>query len=164
MKSKLVRLTLKQSKSRLELAIKLIIYSFIYGLILINWIDLIPKCVDRLYGYHLWLGIMYFIPFIIVLLIYGIKDWELVISLGILASLMNDLFYAPIGMIFGWFKVNLIEWYLWQLGFKDFQGYWYLDLYFIKIPVYSVTMGISIYLRIIIVTLLIWRWCKTNLK
>ena len=75
-------------EGKLQLIIKLFTYATLYGLIMINYIDLITP---GAYAYHLWLITMYFAPFIVILFIYGFDDWELVISMGLLASLMNDL-------------------------------------------------------------------------
>jgi len=143
----------------LEVVVKLLVYSIIYGLIFINWIDLIPKAYG--YGYHAWLILMYFMPFIVMVIIRGFENWEVAISLGLLSSLMNDLFYAPVGMLLGWVKgVDLAEWYKFQLGFKGWEIGWYADFGVFRVPVYSWLMGLTIYLRIVAVTLLMWRWLR----
>jgi hypothetical protein len=81
-------------------------------------------------------------------------------SLGILSSLMNDLFYAPIGNIIGWTNYNLIEWYKWQLGLYGLNVKWYFDGGIFTIPVSSILMGLSIYTRIVIAYLILLKWWK----
>ncbi|MEM0050361.1 MAG: hypothetical protein QXW39_07540, partial [Candidatus Bathyarchaeia archaeon] len=109
-------------------------------------------------GYHLWLIIQYFAPFLSILCLLGFEDWELIVSLGLLGSLMNDLFYAPVGMILFGKEYDLIEWYLWQLGFHLLDVKWYANLGFIMIPVSSMLMGVLIYTRMLISALLCYKW------
>lgn len=145
--------------SKREVLSKLIAYSTIYGLLMINYIDLVTPG-SNIPGYHLWLIIQYFAPFLSILCLLGFEDWELIVSLGLLGSLMNDLFYAPIGMILFGKEYDLIEWYLWQLGFHLFDVKWYANLLFIMIPVSSSLMGASIYARIITTILLCYKWWR----
>jgi len=146
-----------KGSSRLELIGKLIIYSMLYGLIMINWVDLFPQ---QLPAYHLWLVIMYFAPFGIVVLLRGVEDWELLISLGLLASLMNDLFYYPVGNLLFGFNIDLLEWYKWQLGLYLFDTKWTFKGGLIQFKVSSILMGVSIYLRSIFIVLLCWKWWR----
>ena len=144
-----------KGSSKLELAAKLLIYSSIYGLILINYIDLITPGAP---AYHLWLIFMYFAPFIPILFLLGFDDWELVLSLGLLASLMNDLFYYPIGRLLLGRQVDLLEWYKFQLGLEWCTPSWTFQGGIFTFQVTSILMGLSIYLRILIIVLLSWRW------
>jgi len=146
-----------EGKSRLEVVVKLVCYSALYGLIPINWVDLFPP---RMPAYHLWLITMYFMPFITVMLLLGFDDWELMISLGLLTSLMNDLFYYPIGNLFFNTNVDLLEWYRFQLGLRGFEHRWTFDGGFIRFQVTSILMGSSIYLRIIVIAALLWKWWR----
>ena len=136
---------------------KMLAYSFVYGLFIINIIDLTTKIFP---GYHLYLTTLYFFPFIIVCLTIGFDDWELLMGLGILSSLMNDLFYAPIGNIIGWTNYNLTEWYKWQLGLYGLDVKWYFNGGIFTIPVSSILMGLSIYTRIVIAYLVLLKWWK----
>ena len=153
-------LTLR-AETRTELIVKMILYSALYGLLHINYIDLVVPG-SQIPGYHLWLVITYFAPFIPLLFIYGFKDWELVLSLGLIASLMNDLFYYPIAMIMFGRHVDLLEWYSFQLGLQGFKVRWYFNGGFFTFPVTSILMAISIYLRIVLVTLLLWKWWRED--
>jgi len=143
--------------SRRELLAKLLAYSAIYGLIHVNYIDLVTPG-SNIPGYHLWLIALYFAPFIPILFTLGFDDWELLVSMGLTASLMNDLFYHPIGMLLLGRKVNLLDWYLFQLGLKGFETRWSLNLGFTTIPVSSILMGTSIYIRVVCITLLLMKW------
>jgi len=145
--------------SKTEFAVKLLVYSALYGLFHINYIDLIVPG-SYIPGYHLWLTMMYFAPFIPILFLYGFDNWELVVSLGLLASLMNDLFYYPVGLILFGIRVDLVEWYKWQLGFKGLDVKWCFNGGFFRIPVSSALMGLSIYARIAAVVFLCWKWWK----
>jgi hypothetical protein len=140
---------------------KMGIYSILYGLFSINYIDLVIAG-PTIAGYHIWLTIAYFSLFIPLLLIFGFEDWELVGALGLTASLMNDAFYYPIGRLMLGITVNLSEWYAFQLGFKGFEVWWNFNAGFVTVPVSSLLMGLTIYARIGIVGALIYRWwhCK----
>ncbi|MGB9614361.1 MAG: hypothetical protein ACPL3B_02525 [Fervidobacterium sp.] len=151
----MINLSVKKS-GRFSFIVKMLIYSFFYGLFVINIIDLTTK---SFWGYHLFLVSLYFFPFITVVLILGFDDWELLFSLGLLSSLMNDLFYALIGNIFFHIDYNLREWYLQQLGFMgDKYLGWDFNGGFFTIPVTSILMGVSIYARIILVFIILRKW------
>ncbi|MEM4469196.1 MAG: hypothetical protein QXS32_09040 [Candidatus Nezhaarchaeales archaeon] len=145
--------------SRRELLAKLIAYSSIYGLIHVNYIDLVTPG-SSIPGYHLWLIALYFAPFVPILFVLGFDDWELLVSMGLTASLMNDLFYYPIGMVLFGREVDLVDWYTFQLGFNGLRVDWSLNLGFTLIPVSSLLMGASIYARIILTVMLLHKWWR----
>ncbi|MEM0111350.1 MAG: hypothetical protein QXK90_01145 [Candidatus Parvarchaeota archaeon] len=147
--------------SRRELLAKLLAYSAIYGLIHVNYIDLVSPG-SNIPGYHLWLAALYFAPFIPILFILGFDDWELLASMGLMASLMNDLFYCPVGALLLGRKADLLDWYLFQLGFRGLEARWSLNLGFTAIPVSSILMGVSIYMRLAITTMLLVKWWREN--
>ena len=144
---------------------RLFVSSAIYGLVFINWIDLYTTGP----AYHLWLILMYFLPFMFIFYskkILSIFDLEIVIALGLHTSLMNDIFWGipnafirypedPLGYLARYYS-------LWLIPQPTFLG-WYADIGFVKIPVYSWTMALTIYLRIIVVALLHFH-IKTKLK
>lgn len=136
---------------------KLMTYSLLYGLFGINYIDLVVPG-SSVPGYHLWLGIAYFTPFIPLLLLLGFDSWELVGSLGLISSLMNDIFYRPIGILMLGRPYELHEWYMFQLGFKGFTRAWDLNAGFSIFTVTSLLMGISVYLRAAIIVIMVRRW------
>jgi len=87
----------------------------------------------------------------------------LLLSMGFLASLMNDLFYCPVGMVLFGRKVDLAEWYLWQAGFRGFKGLdvkWTFNGGFFTVPVSSFLMGLTIYARIAATALLCYKWWR----
>lgn len=104
-------------------------------------------------GYHLWLVIMYSIPFIPLAFIYGVKGWLLMLLLGLYTSLINDLFHYLVGVLIFGRDIDLIDSYSFQFGLQGFKIGWLADLYFIEIPVSSLSMGTSIYLRLIVMYL-----------
>ena len=143
--------------SKKEFITKLLVYSSLYGLLHVNYIDLVVPG-SSIAGYHLWLIIQYFTPFVPLLFIFGLKDWELVLSMGLLASLYNDLFYYPIGILLLNEEVDLLDWYRFQFGLKGFEVKWFFNGGFFTIPVSSILMGLSIYARIIAVAYLCYKW------
>jgi hypothetical protein len=152
----MARFTIREPASKTDLMLKLFIYSFIYGTVFINWIDLFTSPA-QVPGYHLWLTAMYFLPFFIVLIFRGLDDWELTLSFGLFTSLMNDLLYYVVGkQLFG-FSVNLIEWYECQL-LPVCDKPIYFDFLFLKVKPYPYLMPFSIYSRIIIICLLLYKW------
>lgn len=132
---------------------KLFIFSIIYGLFYVNYIDLVVPG-SSVPGYHAWLAVTYFISFIPIILIWGLKEWKLVLCLGLTASLMNDLFYYPVSLLLFGRAPDLYSWYMFQLGFKGFTPAWTFNAGFMKFTVTSLLMGVSIYARIAIVTVL----------
>ena len=90
-----------------------ILFSVFYGLIFLNYIDvMVPGSNDS--GYHLWLTIMYFLPFI-ALTISSPRNWQLTIGLGLVASLMNDVFYGVARNLMG-VPLDLTRYYsLWLI-------------------------------------------------
>ncbi|MEM2523027.1 MAG: hypothetical protein QXW82_07770 [Candidatus Bathyarchaeia archaeon] len=132
---------------------KLFIFSIIYGLFYINYIDLVVPG-SNVPGYHAWLGAAYFISFVPVILIWGVREWKLVLCLGLTASLMNDLFYYPVSLLLFGKAPDLYNWYMFQLGFKGFTRSWTFNAGFFTFPMTSLLMGVSIYLRIAIIAAL----------
>ena len=122
----------------------LIIFAVIYGLVFINYIDITtPGGLN--YGYHLWLVLMYFLPFV-GLSIFNLKNWKFTIGLGLITSLMNNVFYGSMRYLFGP-HINLTSYYYQWLVPQNAMLF-HLNLGFVVIPVQSWMMASSIYLRI----------------
>jgi hypothetical protein len=138
-------------------------FAIVYGLILINWIDLFNPS-SRMPGYDVWLLSMYFAPYFLIMIYRGLKIWPLALAFGLLTSLINDLFYYPIGNLFFGFHVNLISWYSSQLGFDGSHTVMHFYPGFSAFAVSSVDMGLFIYARIGIVLFVIWRYYVANKK
>jgi hypothetical protein len=156
---RLSSLVLKRSK-KLSFIIKLLLYSFIYGFFVINIIDVTTR---SFWGYHLFLVTLYFFPFIIVVLILGFNDWELLFGLGIISSLMNDLFYAVISNVLFHANYDLVSWFLQQLGFYGNRDLgWSFNGGFFRVEVTSLLMGASIYARVLFAYLVILKWWIEN--
>jgi hypothetical protein len=106
---------------------------------------------------------LYFAPAYGLFALYGTRDWELYLAIGLLASLMNDLFFYPVGELMHLVSgINLLAWYKLQLGLDG----WAVDFWFkgglFTFPVWSWLMGLSIYLRIITVILLSELWLRKH--
>lgn len=135
--------------------LKVVLFSLLYGLVLINWIDLFGKSVP---GYGVWLIITYFAPFSMMLLYEGFSEWPLALTLGLLVSLANDVGYFFVGNLLFGFHVALGPWIAGQLGFQGttivttFEGGSFV------IPVSSLLMGFSIYARAVCVALGLYYW------
>lgn len=140
----------------------LIVFAVIYGLVFINYIDIISPGGSE-YGYHLWLTLMYFLPFI-GLSISDLENWKLTLALGLIASLMNDVFYLLV-MYFMGIHVNLFSKYSLWLVPQNIVLF-HLNLGFAVIPVASWMMAFSIYARIAITFVTLKRWSipLTNFK
>ncbi len=106
-------------------------------------------------GYHFWLVLMYFLPFIGFSLI-SWKNLPLTIGAGLIASLMNDVFYGAMKHLAG-IPYDLTKYYsLWLI--PQNTPLFNLNLGFTVVPVYSWVMAASIYIRIIAVVVLLWAW------
>jgi uncharacterized membrane protein HdeD (DUF308 family) len=152
---------LRPTDKRQLTLLKLVLFAAFYGLVLINWIDLYATTAP---AYHIWLVLTYMAPFGVLIVFQGFKDWQLALSLGLLVSLMNDVGYFFVGdLLFGFMK-PLIPWIEGQLGFQGstllftFQGGAF------NIPVTSALMGLSIYARIAVVTMILYHWWKHPAK
>lgn len=147
----------RRAKRAALLLAKLTAFATFYGFVVINWLDLHARGIP---AYHLLLAILYFTPFATVLVLRGLEDWELTVSMGLYTSLMNDLFYYPAGRILFGIRVDLAEWYRFQLGLDGGEVRWVADFGAIHLPVSSILMGASIYARIAAVALLAYKWLR----
>jgi hypothetical protein len=140
--------------------VKLVTFAAFYGIVFVNWIDLFNggAYIYVVPGYHIWVLVAYLIPFAILLLIRGQKDWELALSLGLLASLGNDLGYFVVGNAYFGFHVNLIDWYAHQFGFYGNTTLFVFNGGFFSFDVPSWLMGASIYARVAVVLLSLRHW------
>ncbi|HYA56430.1 MAG TPA: hypothetical protein VED22_06485 [Nitrososphaerales archaeon] len=140
--------------------LKLVVFAAFYGIIFVNWIDLFNGGVGIFLvpGYHIWVIIAYMIPFGVLLVIQGRKDWELALSLGLLASLGNDLGYFVVGDAFFGFQVNLLDWYAHQFGFYGNTTLFIFNGGLFSFAVPSWLMGASIYARVAVVMVSLRRW------
>lgn len=150
-----------RGSSKKELLIKLLLYSAIYGFFHVNYIDLLAASLD-FPAYHLWIICLYFAPFIPLLFVYDFKNWEIVLSVGFLASLMNDLGYYPAGMLLFGRTYDLLAFYKFQLGFEGLKVGWYANFGFVKIPVSSLLMAFTIYVRVLFTFVLVVYWWRKN--
>lgn len=131
-----------------------IIFSILYGLIFVNYIDIIVNG-GGTEGYHLWLVIMYFFPFI-ALTIFFPKNWQLTLGLGLIVSLMNDVFYGVVRNFMG-IPMDL-GWYYSRWLIPGDAVLFNLNLGFATIQVTSWMMALTIYARIAVVVLLLRSW------
>jgi hypothetical protein len=140
--------------------LKLTVFASFYGIIFVNWIDLFDggAYIYVVPAYHIWVIIAYMIPFGILLVIRGRKDWELALSLGLLASLGNDLGYFVVGDAYFGFHVNLLDWYAHQFGLYGNTILFTFNGGFFSFGVPSWLMGASIYARMAVVALSLRHW------
>jgi len=150
---------LKPNQRQLTL-LNLVVFAAFYGIIFVNWIDLFNggKYINIVPAYHIWVIIAYMIPFGVLLVIQGRKDWELALSLGLIASLGNDLCYFVVGDAFFGFQVNLLDWYAHQFGFYGNTTLFVFNGGAFSFNVPSWLMGLSIYARIAVVLLSLRHW------
>jgi hypothetical protein len=146
---------LAKSETKTELLVKLFIFASFYGGLLINWVDLFGS--PKMPGYHLWLTIMYFSPFLVVLVLNGLEDWELATSYGLVSSLFNDLLYYAVGRALFGFRIDLVEWYKCQLLPVCDKPVCF-DFLLFKLKPYPYLMPLSIYARAALVYMLLRRW------
>jgi hypothetical protein len=131
----------------------LVVFSVVYGLVFINYIDIASSGANS--GYHLWLVLMYFLPFVGFSML-NLRNWDLTVGLGLLASLMNDVFYGGVMYISG-LPLD-VQWYYSQWLIPQGTKLFSLNLGFTLLPVYSWMMALSIYIRIGVVAALLWHW------
>ena len=131
-----------------------VFFSVFYGLVFLNYIDIITPG-GAFGGYHLWLTIMYFFPFMVLTVSFP-RNWQLTVGLGLVASLMNDVFYGLISNLMGG-SIDLTRCYNHWLVPGNATLFEF-NLGFTVLPVYSWMMALSIYGRIIIVYVLLRTW------
>jgi uncharacterized membrane protein HdeD (DUF308 family) len=148
---------LRPTDPRQFVLLKLILFAAFYGLILINWIDLFGKTVP---AYGIWLILTYMAPFGVLVVFEGWDSWPLAISLGLLVSLFNDVGYFFIGNLLFGFHQSLGPWIAGQLGFDGTSIVTYFEGGNFSIAVPSWLMGLSIYLRALVVALILVYWWR----
>jgi CheY-like chemotaxis protein len=129
-----------------------LVFAVVYGFVFINYIDVLSGGYE---GYHLWLVIMYFFPFATLSMFFP-RNLQLTIGLGLLVSLMNDVFYGVVRNLMG-FPLDL-TWYYHNWLIPGGTALFNLNLGFTVIPVFSWMMALSIYIRIIVVLILLIIW------
>jgi hypothetical protein len=144
--------------------LRLMVFASFYGIIFVNWIDLFNggAYIYVVPAYHIWVIIAYIIPFGILLVIRGRKDWELALSLGLLASLGNDLGYFVVGDAYFGFHVNLLDWYAHQFGLYGNTILFTFNGGSFSFGVPSWLMGASIYSRMAVVILSLRHWWNSR--
>ena len=142
--------------------LKLVVFAAFYGIAFVNWVDLFNggAYIYVVPGYHIWVVIAYMIPFGLLLVMQGWKDWELALSLGLIASLGNDLAYFVVGNAFFGFHVNLLDWYAHQFGFYGNATLFVFNGGLFSFDVPSWLMGAAIYGRIAVVLLSLRHWWR----
>jgi hypothetical protein len=128
------------------------VFAIVYGFVFINYIDVLSGGYE---GYHLWLVIMYFFPFATLSMLFP-RNLQLTIGLGLLVSLMNDVFYGVVRNLMG-VPYDLTVYYNHWL-IPGNATLFQLNLGFTVIPVVSWMMALSIYIRIIAVFILLRIW------
>lgn len=139
-------------------------FALFYGIVFVNWVDLFNggAYIYVVPGYHIWVLIAYLIPFGLLLVIQGKKDWELALSLGLLASLGNDLGYFVVGNAYFGFHVDLIDWYAHQFGLYGNTTLFIFNGGFFSFGVPSWLMGATIYARIAVVLVSLRHWWRNQ--
>ncbi len=137
--------------------LKLVLFSLFYGLVLINWIDLFGKSVP---AYGVWLILTYFAPFFVIMIYEGYDQWPLVLSLGLLVSLANDVGYYFVGNLLFGFHQNLVTWTSGQLGLEGTRTVTFFEAGAFSIRVDSWMMGLSVYLRAVVVFIGLYYWWR----
>ena len=135
----------------------LIILAVIYGAFIVNYFDVLIKPEPP--GYPFFLLAIEFFPFIPVLLE---GDWKLFLALGLIVSVVNDIFYTPFATFFLGKAVDLAESILAQFGYMGSYN-WTANWALFKIEVTGIMMRISLFIRIILIVLLLTsrsKYCK----
>lgn len=148
---------LRPSNKRQLVLLKLILFAAFYGLVLVNWIDLFATSAP---AYHVWLILTYMAPFGVLIVFQGFRDWQLALSLGLLVSLMNDVGYFFVGDLLFGFKTSLLPWLAGQLGLLGNQTIFYFQGGTFSFPVSSALMGVSVYARIAVVSVVLYQWWR----
>ena len=108
-----------------------IIFAVIYGIVFINFID-VSISGSTTDGYHFWLVIMYFFPFATLSMLFP-RNFQLTVGLGLVVSLMNDVFYGIIVNVMG-LHLDLV-WYYTRWLIPGNALLFQLNLGFAVIPV-----------------------------
>ncbi len=133
-----------------------IVLAIVYGIVFINYIDLVFS--GGTGGYHLWLIPMYFFPFFALSALSFRRNYRLTLALGLIASLMNDVFYGPIGYLFGSNRIPDLGLYFTHWLIPSNAHLFDLNLGFTVVHVYSWMMAASIYIRILAIFLFLRAW------
>ncbi len=139
----------------------LILLAVFYGAFIINYFDALIKPEPP--GYPIFLIILEFFPFIPVL-IEG--DWKLFLSLGLIVSIVNDLLYTPVAVMYFGKEADILRSILAQFGYIE-GGSWTANWGLFRIEVTGILMRLSLFIRVIaVVALMLSRSesCKGSFK
>jgi hypothetical protein len=135
------------------------VFALVYGVVVINYVDLTSTGGPF---YHLWLLCAAFAPFLPLLFVIGLRSWKLVLAMGLLVTLLNDLTYAPMGNFLFNQGRDLLSWYSNQLGLAGWAYRFYADFGFFRVPAWSWLMGLTVYLRAAAIGVLLWSWRRSD--
>jgi hypothetical protein len=134
-----------------------IVLAIVYGVVFINYIDLVFSGGGS-GGYHLWLIPMYFFPFFALSALSFRRNIRLTLALGLIASLMNDVFYGPVGYLFGSTRIPDLGAYFSHWLIPSNAHLFNLNLGFTIVEVTSWMMSITIYARIFLIFVFLRAW------
>ena len=104
----------------------LTVFALLYGMFFVNFIDYwIFKYVPP--GYHLWLQLLYMVPYVTLIMTRGKFSIFLIGALGYVASFTNDLGYMFLAKyVFGAYQGDFIENIMWTFGVGGITRYDFL--------------------------------------
>lgn len=104
-------------------------------------------------AYHLWLEVLYVLPFLSIALFRGACSLPFVYVLGRIASLGNDFGYPVYAKYIAHsYDGSISEWWIWMVGLgSDDKFSWVVNLPFVEYEMTSSLMGINLAVRLVLI-------------
>jgi len=132
--------------------------ALVFGALFVNYIEygvfaILPADAVVPSMYHLWLEVLYVIPFLGILMFRGPLSLSFIYVLGRIASLGNDFAYPLYAKyIARSYDGSIWEWWGWLSGFGSNDAFsWTVELPFMEFQMTSAMMGINLATRLAII-------------
>lgn len=112
-----------------------------------------PPAASPPYAYHLWLEVLYVLPFLSIVLFRGAFSLPFIYVLGRIASLGNDFAYPLYAKFIAHsYEGSISEWWIWMMGLgSDDKFSWAVNLPFVEYEMNSLLMGINLVVRLFVI-------------
>lgn len=112
-----------------------------------------PPAASPPYAYHLWLEVLYVLPFLSIALFRGASSLPFIYVLGRFASLGNDFAYPLYAKFIAHsYDGSISDWWIWMLGLgSDDKFSWAVNLPFVEYQMTSLLMGINLAVRLFVI-------------
>ncbi len=136
----------------------LVLAALAFGALFVNYIEygvfaVLPADAIVPSMYHLWLEVLYVVPFLGIVMFGGPLSIAFVYVLGRITSLANDFAYPLYAKYIAQsYDGSVWEWWSWLSGFGSSDAFsWTVELPFFTFQMTSAMMGVNLIVRLVII-------------